>query len=120
MSHPSQQGHHARAERPQPPDESDPPAQQVPGSHPSRRQVIAGAGAGIGLVASGALAGAAGSAVLGSGAGSGAPSDGTASSGDVVAHVRDAATGDIDVFFGDQQVRIRDRAVAARLSAVTR
>ena len=125
MSHP-EQPHNVRgadvrrADRPQPRDQADAPAEPGAGSHPSRRQVIAGAGAGLGLVASGALAGVAGSAALASGAGSTAPASDGSASGDVVAHVRDASTGDIDVFFGDRQVRIRDRAVAARLAAVSR
>ena len=118
MSNPEQSQHVQRAGSPQPPDDADQSGPRVSG-HPSRRQVIAGAGVGLGLVASGALAGAAGGAVLGSGAAP-AGSGGGGPAGDVVAHVRDASTGDIDVFFGDQQVRIRDRAVAARLAAVTR
>ncbi len=92
------------------------PAQQP---RPSRRQVIAGAGAGLGIAASGVLAGAAGSAVLGDRAARDAGPAAPASSHDaVVAHVVDASTGDIDVYVGESQVRIRDRAVASRLSAV--
>jgi hypothetical protein len=85
---------------------------------PSRRQVIAGAGAGLGLAASGALAGATGAAVLGAGAPDLAPHGSTTDpDGAVVAHVVDATSGDIDVYVGESQVRIRDRAVAARLSS---
>jgi len=107
-----------------PPRDVSPQPHQDPGLHPSRRQVIAGAGAGLGLVATGALAGVAGSTVLASGrtgsSRSGSAGDAAQASGDVVvAHVRDASTGDIDVYVGERQVRIRDRAVAARLSSVT-
>jgi hypothetical protein len=105
---------------PSPPDQS--PSTTVPATSrgPSRRQVIAGAGAGLGLAASGALAGVAGSAVLGAGP----PASVSGASGDagdevVVAHVVDASTGDIDVYVGESQVRIRDRAVAARLRSAT-
>ena len=89
---------------------------------PSRRQVIAGAAGGAAaLAASGVLAGAAGSAVL-AGRGSAPHAPATAGAGDgddvVVAHVVDASTGDIDVYVGESQVRIRDRAVASRLAAV--
>ena len=73
---------------------------------------------GLGLAATGALAGAAGSTVLGAGAPT-ATHGGAESAADgvVVAHVVDASTGDIDVYVGESQVRIRDRAVAARLSS---
>ncbi len=97
-----------KAQSPQAPDEA---------IHPSRRQVMAGAGVGLGLVATGALAGAAGSALA---SGDSAVDEAHGSGEPVVAHVRDVSTGDIDVYFGDRQVRIRDRVVAARLSSVTR
>ena len=39
----------------------------------------------------------------------------------VIVHVRDARSGDMEVFAGTRQARLRDPAVAARLShAVTR
>jgi hypothetical protein len=89
------------------------------GVRPSRRQVIAGAGAGLGLAATGALAGAGGAAVLGAGRSRGPDRGGSHDGADgvVVAHVVDASTGDIDVYVGESQVRIRDRAVAARLGS---
>jgi hypothetical protein len=95
----------------QPSTPDDPPVR------PSRRQVIAGAGVGLGLAATGALVGAAGSTVLGAGQHSSDHAGGDAADGAVVAHVVDASTGDIDVYVGESQVRIRDRAVAARLSS---
>ena len=99
------------------PNESSAPDE--PTVRPSRRQVIAGAGVGLGLAATGALAGAAGSTVLGAGAPTATHggADAAAADGAVVAHVVDASTGDIDVYVGESQVRIRDRAVAARLSS---
>jgi len=48
----------------------------------------------------------------------GAVSRGRLTGEPVVAHVRDARTGEIDVFVGERKVRIRDRAVAARLASV--
>jgi hypothetical protein len=101
-------------------EESEPTAGSVPTRGPSRRQVIAGAGVGLGLAATGALAGAAGSAVLGAApAGSTRGPSGDGTDDVVVAHVVDASTGDIDVYVGESQVRIRDRAVAARLRSAT-
>jgi len=40
---------------------------------------------------------------------------GAAPSEQIVVHVRDAASGEIDVFRGTSQVRLRDRELAARL-----
>jgi hypothetical protein len=93
------------------------PTEPSGSARPSRRQVIAGAGAGLGLAATGALAGVAGSAVLAAGSAGGAAHSGAGGSDVVVAHVVDAGTGDIDVYVGESQVRIRDRAVAARLGS---
>jgi anti-sigma factor RsiW len=99
------------------PSDQSPPDHEQPSAPtgPSRRQVIAGAGVGLGIAATGALAGAAGGAVLGAGATPAAPASTEGADGVVVAHVVDARTGDIDVYVGEQQVRIRDRSVAARL-----
>jgi hypothetical protein len=38
-----------------------------------------------------------------------------AHNGPILAHVRNAATGEIAVFFGEREVVIHDRAVAQRL-----
>jgi len=40
--------------------------------------------------------------------------------GDVVLHVRDAAAGEIDVFRGTTQIRLRDRDLAARVVRASR
>ena len=102
-----------------PHEQSQPTTEPAPSRGPSRRQVIAGAGAGIGLAASGALAGVAGTAVRGASPSTPHGSTGDTTDGVVVAHVVDASTGDIDVYVGESQVRIRDRAVAARLRSAT-
>ena len=38
----------------------------------------------------------------------------------VVVHVRDARTGDLDVYVGERHVRVRDRDLASRLAAAAR
>ena len=38
----------------------------------------------------------------------------------VVAHVRDVASGDIDIFVGTRQVRLKDPQLAARLAQAAR
>jgi hypothetical protein len=38
----------------------------------------------------------------------------------VVVHVRDARTGDLDLYVGDRHVRVRDRDLASRLIAAAR
>jgi hypothetical protein len=104
MKH-SKQPQHARA--------ADVPIS--PDAGPSRRAVIAAGAAGLTLVASGALLATGVEAAVAASGGTDSP---RLSDDPVVAHVRDARTGEIDVFVGDRQVRIRDRAVAARLASV--
>jgi nitrous oxide reductase len=43
-----------------------------------------------------------------------------ASSDPIVVHVRDTRTGDIEVFSGTSQTRLRDRDLAARIAAASR
>jgi hypothetical protein len=43
-----------------------------------------------------------------------------ASEGPLVAHVRDLATGEIDLFVGERRVTVKDRATASRLYRATR
>lgn len=38
----------------------------------------------------------------------------------IVVHVRDARTGDLDIYVGDRHVRVRDRDLASRLTAAAR
>jgi hypothetical protein len=85
----------------------------------SRRSVLRGA-AGVGAagvaaaaLAGGALPAAASTKAAGPARGSAAASGGQ--SGPVVVHVRDAATGELDVFCGTTCTRVRDKELAARL-----
>jgi hypothetical protein len=95
----------------------DPPPEQ--GDHVSRRSLLQGA----------AAAGAAGLAVTALGAGvsqaasastrPAAPAtDGAANApaGPIVVHVRDAKSGDIEVFSGTNQTSLRDKDLAARIA----
>ncbi|MBV9094758.1 MAG: hypothetical protein JO132_12930 [Streptosporangiaceae bacterium] len=78
-----------------------------------------------GLLRGAAAAGAAGLAVTAMGA-TAAPALGSesrtpapaarATAGPIVVHVRDARSGDIEVFSGTSQVRLRDKDLAARIS----
>ena len=94
-------------------------AQPEPDEHMSRRSLLHGA----------AAAGAAGLAVTALGAGvsqaasaattSAARPDAQAASdvnGPIVVHVRDAKSGDIEVFSGTSQTKLRDKDLAARIS----
>ena len=89
-------------------------------SAPSRRSVLRGAaGAGAAGIAATTLVGAALPAAAGTKAAA-APARGARTghadeSEAVVVHVRDAATGEIDVFRGTTHTRVRDRELAARL-----
>lgn len=82
----------------------------------SRRGMLRGAAIGAGVVAAGtgaaltAGAGPAGATPLASGAGH----------DQIVAHVRNVATGEVEVFVGDRQVTIYDREVAVRLANAAR
>lgn len=81
----------------------------------SRRGLIKGA-AGVGAVA--ATAGFLGSALAEPGSANAAttPPTGAMPAGPVVAHVRDMRTGDVDLFVGTRQIRVRDTELAARLA----
>jgi nitrous oxide reductase len=48
------------------------------------------------------------------------PSSTPAHADPIVVHVRDARTGDIEVFSGTTQTRLRDRDLAARIARATR
>jgi len=74
----------------------------------SRRSVLRGAaGAGAAGLAAGAL---------GAAAGHGAAAQAATAEGPLVVHVRDARTGDIEVFSGTSQTRLRDRDLATRIA----
>jgi hypothetical protein len=90
--------------------EPDPDHDTQPPSRVSRRSLLRGAaGAGaVGLaVAGGAVA------IAGPTAAAGLPQPDH--QGAVTVYLRDAATGEMDVFAGTSQVRVRDRALAAQL-----
>jgi hypothetical protein len=77
----------------------------------SRRALLQGA----------ASAGVAGLAVTAIGATAvGAGKSPALAAGPIVVHVRDARTGDIEVFSGTSQTRVRDRDLAARISRAIR
>jgi hypothetical protein len=95
----------------------------------SRRSVLRGAaGAGVAGIAATALAGTAVPAVAAS-ARSAVPAargmkaetkDADADADQIVVHVRDAESGEIDVFRGTSQTRLRDPELAARLVRASR
>lgn len=90
----------------------------------SRRSVLRGAaGAGAAGIAATAFIGAALPAVASAKPAAparGAGRDGTGEAEPVVVHVRDAGTGEIDVFRGTTHTRVRDKELAARLVRASR
>jgi hypothetical protein len=95
----------------------------------SRRTVIRGAAtagaAGLAVTAlGGALSPAAAAASTGpsdsSRAAAPAGGDVTAPAGPIVVHVRNATSGDIEVFSGTSQTRLRDKDLAARITRAIR
>jgi hypothetical protein len=113
---------------PSTPSQADPnPSQTAP---PSRRSVLRGA-AGVGAVGFAAAVGvgaAAGPALAAGNGRAAATSDtpqttaGTpgAAAGPVVVYLRDAASGELDVFAGTSHAVIRDHQLAARLTSAVR
>ena len=98
-----------------------------PAGRISRRSVLQGAAtAGAAGLAATALGGAlspAASASTRAASATGAPATGAAGGGDVkaaarpiVVHVRNAKSGDIEVFSGTSQTRLRDKELAARIA----
>ena len=93
---------------------------------PSRRSVLrVAAGAGAAGVAAATLGGvltpASAATRSGPGARTARPTvEDDNQPGDVVLHVRDAAAGEIDVFRGTTQIRLRDRDLAARVVRASR
>lgn len=90
----------------------------------SRRTILKGAaGAGAAGLAASALAGVAlpaAAAVKAQARTTRDPASDNASGEAIVVHVRDAATGEIDVFRGTTQIRLHDRDLAARLVRASR
>jgi hypothetical protein len=89
----------------------------------SRRLVLksaAGAGAaGVAVTALSGMTAASASETVASAPDSRGPADDNAAGETIVAHVRDAATGEIDIFRGTTQTRLHDRELAARLIRAT-
>jgi hypothetical protein len=118
---PSHGARHAPADQAGAPGESGrpaaPPSSGPPGRRLSRRSVLQGAAtAGAAGLAATAMGAAAGPAL----AAAGPPSprsrgDVTKPSGPIVLHVRNAKSGEIDVFSGTSQTRLRDKDLAARI-----
>jgi hypothetical protein len=106
---------------------ADPAAAAAEPQHSlSRRSMLRGAGAGAAGLAAIAVAGPAVPALAAanrpaaparSGSAAGGRSD--AISGPVVVHVRDARSGEMDVFAGTGHTRLRDPDLAARLARAT-
>ena len=85
---------------------------------PSRRSVLRrAAGAGVATIAASTLVGSAGQAL----AATARPAAARAEHGEgpdaqnVVVHIRDARSGEMDIFSGTSKTRLRDRELAARL-----
>jgi hypothetical protein len=101
---------------------SEPPAERIVMPNMSRRSLLQGA----------ATAGAAGLAATAMGAAAAGPALAASSrkpaqeaqnhphaplpAGPIVVHVRDARSGDIEVFSGTSQARLRDKDLAARIA----
>jgi nitrous oxide reductase len=94
--------------------DADSPSRRV-----TRRSLLQGAAtagaAGLAVTAMGAAAGPALAATGRSSAADQSPDD-HAHAGPIVVHVRDARSGDIEVFSGTSQTRMRDKDLAARIA----
>ena len=91
--------------------------QSSPAMGVSRRSVIRGAAtAGAAGLAATALGGALSPAAAASTRASASGGDVKAPSGPIVVHVRNAKSGDIEVFSGTSQTRLRDKDLAARIA----
>jgi hypothetical protein len=92
--------------------------------HLSRRSILRGAaGAGAAGITAAALAGTAMPAFAAASGAAHHTKDGAAdtdTSEQIVVHVRDARSGEIDVFRGTSQTRLRDPQLAARLVRASR
>jgi len=81
-------------------------------------QGAAGAGLAVTAVTAFGVAGAtAASATTAAASGTAQPAADSADNTALVVHVRDLKTGDIEVFSGTKQTRVRDRALAARIAS---
>lgn len=99
------------------------PAGGRPGQRPSRRSVLrSAAGAGAAGIAATALSSVAAPAMAATAKArpAGAHVEDADTSDQIVVHVRNARSGDIDVFRGTSQTSVRDRELAARLVRASR
>jgi hypothetical protein len=81
----------------------------------SRRHLLtAAAGAGATVAVAGVVGAAEAGALTATAASPGSPAAGAG--GPVVVHLRDVASGAMDVFSGTERVQIRDRALAERIA----
>ena len=105
----------------------DPAAAQERPSHVSRRSLLRGAAIGAGAVGLATVAGI--TPALASPRTASRPAAGeagppaaasAASASPIVVYLRDAASGELEVFAGDSLVRLHDPAIAARLSRAVR
>ena len=98
----------------------DPAAAQERPSHVSRRSLLRGAAIGAGAVGLATVAGAVPAMASPHPAPRPEAAHGAASSaGPIVVYLRDAS-GELEVFAGDSQVRLHDPAIAARLTRAVR
>ena len=104
----------------------DPAAAQERSPRMSRRSVLRGAAVTAGAVGLATAAGAApalASALPRSAARSrpaGVGASAVSSADPIVVYLRDAASGELEIFAGDSQVKLHDPAIAARLSRAVR
>jgi hypothetical protein len=98
-----------------------------PTAGPSRRSMLRGAGAAgaVGLAAAvgvGAASGAAAAATrpAADNRAAGAEHSASAAGAPLVVYLRDAASGELDIFSGTSHTVIRDQALAARLTSAVR
>ena len=88
----------------------------------SRRSLLQGAAtvgaAGLAVTAMGAAAPALAATATGTGTGAASAADQAhdTAAGPIVVHVRDARSGDIEVFAGTSQTRLRDKDLATRIA----
>ncbi len=100
------------------------PSQDAQRAAMSRRSLLQGAAtagaAGLAVTAMGAAAPALAATATASGTGTGLTADQAhdhdTAAGPIMVHVRDARSGDIEVFAGTSQARLRDKDLAARIA----
>ena len=98
------------------------PSQDAQRAAMSRRSLLQGAAtagvAGLAVTAMGAAAPALAATATASGTGTAPAADQAhdTAAGPIVVHVRDARSGDIEVFAGTSQTRLRDQDLAARIA----